>query len=492
MAQVQNSATHHQSKNRKTIQMMKVGSATTRTMSAVVGSRRVMTMGTIVTVIVMVLFVLQEERGESPSTLMELSSSYSAGSSKIQTDKQHHFSSTTKQAEIVSSLIPPKLSSRDDPVNDEIMKTEEESQKLDEVVPESVHDKTTPKEETVNAEDEEEDVAVVAEEGINDEKETDKGVEETSVSSRTATNEKTISVLDPKLDLSAYHDCKISPIPAPQNAAEQQKLKSAKAFWVPSYPISDAGIFSRLVNGLTGIPSGSKNYYASSKAQKKCFGVNMITVSCEQIHPVVGIGASVTRLRDRFQDTILLPLRNPATVIPAHFQNKAESYHGAVGQVDMDRWREFRDSWLELSVMEGWNSVIEIWKNMTEYSGIGLYLSYEHLLDVTKGPAVTKELATILRNAGFPVAREEDIPCVWYHATHHRLVQDHIHYEFAVDYIPGYTVEQKEFVISQLERLQHEFADDLALAAILNEYIQEIRLHTPTDIPWVNKTAKGV
>lgn len=47
-----------------------------------------------------------------------------------------------------------------------------------------------------------------------------------------------------------------------------------------------------------------------------------------------------------FGKVILLALRNPLTVFPAHNQAKAEAYHGQKGQVSKEDWEKFRDQYV--------------------------------------------------------------------------------------------------------------------------------------------------
>lgn len=82
-------------------------------------------------------------------------------------------------------------------------------------------------------------------------------------------------------DLSPWEGCTIGTITARQP-------KTLKAFWVPMFPDSDAGIIGTMVKMLTNSPFGHKNYYAKGPDLKKCKSSSSVTISCEQIHPVVG------------------------------------------------------------------------------------------------------------------------------------------------------------------------------------------------------------
>jgi len=86
---------------------------------------------------------------------------------------------------------------------------------------------------------------------------------------------------------------------------------------------------------LTGLSSGSKSYYAKSKGTKKCAGTTM-TVTCEQIHPIVGIGPAPEQQASKYQSNIVFPIRNPITAIPAHHQAKAVSSIHVLYSVNVD------------------------------------------------------------------------------------------------------------------------------------------------------------
>jgi len=119
---------------------------------------------------------------------------------------------------------------------------------------------------------------------------------------------------------------------------------------------------------------------------------------------------------------------------------------------------------------------------MKEYT-IGVYFPYERLLHPDKGPALLSELSSLLKKATFEVIADEDIPCLWY-----KSVKNKRYYQYD-DYLPGYTRDQKDFIVRELEQLISDNADDTALVDLLREYITEIQEVTETDVGWANKTA---
>jgi hypothetical protein len=293
-------------------------------------------------------------------------------------------------------------------------------------------------------------------------------------------------------DLRQWEGCTIDSIPSSSTQPDE-----LKAFWVPMFPNSDAGIVGNLIRLLTNSPNGHKNYYASAPGLKKCRGGGSRTISCEQIHPVVGIGPPPERQTDRYQSKILLAMRNPLMAIPAHHHSKAVKYHGATAQVPIDDWREFRDQYFMTSVQDGWRRVLTTWKEMEGYDHEPFYLPYEHLLDVTKGPVLTGQLANVLKTAGYQVVTNTG--CVWYQAVHDQLnsssreqqQQRHPQYDYVDGYIPSLTREQKVALVDELNDIHTTYPTDQALHELLIEYIDQVQREVRTDIPWVNQTASS-
>lgn len=284
-------------------------------------------------------------------------------------------------------------------------------------------------------------------------------------------------------DVSSLEGCTINTITDPPS---DEVLFKLKPFWVPSYPNTDHGLLSRIINNLTGMSHASKSYYAKGKSLRKCFGRSP-TVACEQIHPVTKIGPPPEQQTHKFQSRLILPIRNPATVVPAHHQDKAVRYHQQQGQVPVNMWRDFRDAYLEKSLFRGWRGVIDTWTNMTGYS-VGMYVPYELLVDLEAGPVLVRQLAALLRNAGFPTVDDASADCVWFQAVAPVLTAPgHPHYYFAVDYLPGYTVQEKQYLVRELRQMQQDHSSDAVLVAILDDYVEEVMKETVTDTVWSEK-----
>lgn len=270
-------------------------------------------------------------------------------------------------------------------------------------------------------------------------------------------------------DLSRFENCTISyvkPNIKPLNT-------SARPLLFPSVNgFNDKTVISLLTGGLP-----SRGFHASMKGLRHCITKPGETATCTNSHPGVNIGPE--RQTRSYDSRVLLGIRNPFTEFPASGNEKAIKYHGAKGQVAENYWRGLRDGWLKASV-PGWINTIRTWKNMSYYN-IGTYVPYEHWMDPDRGPAVIQQIADTLREAGFGVAPPQDIPCIWYHSTKDKYVAEKEFFK----YVPGYTVEQRDFALVELERFMEETVDDPVLLLILKEYYADIQDNTRIDIPMI-------
>jgi hypothetical protein len=281
-----------------------------------------------------------------------------------------------------------------------------------------------------------------------------------------------------------YKNCVVSFKPPPPKSKW-----TTKPLWLPSFPgsgstgpVPNGDILKPLINRITGMKAGAKFYHASSKILKRCKGRDE-TATCAQSHPVVEIGPE--KQADNFHSSVLLAIRNYRWALPTHMNDKAEAYHGAKGIMLEEDWRKNRDQWYK-NVFEGWKKLIMTWKNMKEYD-IGMYIQYEAIMDPKRGPATLQQIASQLGSAGFTVASEVDIPCIWYQVVKDEYVRLNDYW----NYVPGYTAEQQDYLLQELDKFQKEVADDKALVAILKEYYVDIRDNTRIDKPWANPTASS-
>jgi len=256
---------------------------------------------------------------------------------------------------------------------------------------------------------------------------------------------------------------------------------STKPLWFPAHPgtiIGEDSFHKQLITGITGLDAGGKSFYASSKAQKQCFGQTE-TATCLNVHPIVDMEAKHPETRsEKFFDKFVLGLRNPMYTLPAFYNGKAIKYHGLCAgcQVTEEDWRKFRDEWLE-GMLDAWVNMIDTWKKMTKYQ-VGAYFVMEHLWDPAQGPLLLQRLANLLKEAGFSTPAEEEIPCIWLKIMGgEKAIKAHHEspYEYK-DYIPAYTVAQRSMMIEKLDELTTKYANnDTELVEVLKQYQEEIR-----------------
>lgn len=277
-----------------------------------------------------------------------------------------------------------------------------------------------------------------------------------------------------------YENCTISFVP-PQPRLQEAEWR--KPLWVPSFPASGSAspskrgdLTKQLIDTITGLKQATKNYHMSIKGGelRRCKGISE-TAACTQGHPYVPVGPESQTAN--FQPSVIFVIRNFATAFPASLSDKNTAYHNAKGQAPEEEWRKVRDQYLESS-MESWRAMIRWWKT-AEYYQIALYVPFEWLLSPTKGPRVVQELAQVYERAGFQVAPSEDIPCIWYQmASQEWQRQDALN-----EYIPGYPLEQRDFIARQFDEQINETRHDLALTTLLQEYKEDALRSTRLDRP---------
>lgn len=267
-----------------------------------------------------------------------------------------------------------------------------------------------------------------------------------------------------------FQNCTLSFVPPPP----RKELDWRKPLWAPALPASGSSspskkgdILKDLVNSFTGLKGGMKNYHMSIRNKlKRCKGVSE-TAACSQGHPYVPVGPE-DKTND-FQSLVIFSMRNVMTQFPAGHIEKAIAYHGATRQPPEEEWRKMRNEWFKSSV-EGWKTMIQWWRN-ADYYKIALYLPYEKMLDVEAGPALVQRLADVFSQAGFDVAPPQDISCIWYQSIKREWARQ----DSLMEYVPGYTEEQRDFLLQKMKDFINEVQDDEELTTILKNYLTEIQ-----------------
>lgn len=284
----------------------------------------------------------------------------------------------------------------------------------------------------------------------------------------------TVFIPDLSRAFDKYEGCSVKWTPPPPKTAWD-----TKPIWLPASPGSGSSgptgkgdILKSLINGVTGMKSAAKFYHASSKKLKRCHGIDE-TVTCSNGHPVVSVGPE--KQADDFSSSVLLVIRNYMVVFPISFFDKAEAYHGATEQPSETEFKKVRDIYF-VNGFEAWKNLIITWKQMQEYD-IGMYIQYEALMDPDRGPPTLQRIADQLKTAGFSVAPKEDIPCIWFQA----VKEEPARLREYLNYIPRYTTTQRDVILDDLKKFQHEVADDTELVSILKEYYKAIKDYEPVE-----------
>jgi len=289
------------------------------------------------------------------------------------------------------------------------------------------------------------------------------------------TNQRAQSDEQEELNLTELKKCTIT-----FQAPKVQSEWNTKPIWFPGYPTSlKESTHSNIIHQLTGLAHGGKNYYSSSSSFKKCFGTTE-TATCSNIHPLVEMARGPEEKSEVFYPEYVMAIRNPMTAMPAFINQKQIKYHGETGQMSEEAWRRMRDEWINNMIKE-WQAFFREWKKGPSLK-TGMYLVHEDLHNIDEGPKALKRLRDILHAAGFVVAPEVDIPCIWFNTIGEDELQQHHknNYEYN-DYIPGYTKAHKQLLLTELSILVEEYKEDEELISILQRYIHNVNYHIRID-----------
>lgn len=270
-----------------------------------------------------------------------------------------------------------------------------------------------------------------------------------------------------QLDLSPFLKC---PSTNPELPPPKEEW-TTKPVWLTQFHHSmPHHLDENLINPLTMTADGAKDFYISKPGLHKCVG-DTETVTCNNIHPK--LPADIDLMYNDFYSKYILFIRNPMTAIPSSHNWKLNKFHGLEGQTPEDDWGETRDGWVE-RMWKQWKKSILEWK-ASKYD-LGMYLVYEDLMDVRRGPKTLQKMAVLLQEAGFDVVDDEDaINCIWYNGIGKERLE--VHKEMGQeyeDYIPGFRENHKTFFIDELNKLIREIKGDDVLENILLRYKWEI------------------
>ena len=184
----------------------------------------------------------------------------------------------------------------------------------------------------------------------------------------------------------------------------------SKSIWVPSYPGSGSELLRDLVVAITGLQAS--DLYKSRKYPEKCFGGKAVT--CETHWPVLFETNSPDLYKSKAHSSAVILFQNPADALPSYVNWQYERYKKVEShrnQAPEHAWRKWRDDKFDEAI-KLWKDVLLRWHEELSYS-IALDLPYEQLTNESTGPALLQELTTIFRDIGSPVAKDDDLACIW-------------------------------------------------------------------------------
>lgn len=253
------------------------------------------------------------------------------------------------------------------------------------------------------------------------------------------------------------------------------KNTTNKPIWVPSYPGSGSEMLRELVQASTGLFAG--DFY-----NHECWE-NAAT--CKTHWPTLQIEnpeeprEQVKRMYHRYVALV----RNPMNALPSYFNYVWEYNNGLRDhsiQGDEQEWRIYRDSRI-VDQLDAWKQLFIAW-DQQPYE-LAFYLPFEQLIDSVQGPKMLRRLVDEFRSAGFEVAPDEDISCLWYRVVKEGEVkQGKYSTKRTHKYMPGYTKEQKQMILNVLDEVKTLFSNRTELVELMDEYIADVMKNTRIDV----------
>jgi hypothetical protein len=172
-------------------------------------------------------------------------------------------------------------------------------------------------------------------------------------------------------------------------------------------------------------------------------------------------------------------IRNPANAIPSFhtrwWRAQKKLTMNNVFPVKND-WIEWRDKRFQAH-LKSWKVSLQEWQRGIAAAGvvdISLFLPFEEIIDSTKGPQLTSELAKQFQTALHPVEMTRTT-CLW-----RRIANDEHHPPR--EYPPTYTSEQKKLLLQTLDELILLFTTkETLLVSILQGYRDDISVNLLLD-----------
>lgn len=268
---------------------------------------------------------------------------------------------------------------------------------------------------------------------------------------------------------SAMQECKVP---------ETKEVHVENPTWTASYPGSGAKLTWKLVRALTGIYTGDDHDH--NGRVKRSVVVAVKTHFPSHTPPEVMEKPQLDILR-----RVILLVRNPLTALPSFHNFVYEQEHGLRNhstRAPVDFWIRWRNELFEAEIQK-WVGHIQHWVHKFPREEDKLFLlPFEHLTSQDGGISMLQAMGGYLARAGEDVASRmtptTELPCIWENFVNKGQVpgekaRRQSHRSGGPRSYP-YTEDQLNYALQALRQLKNESSTFAQLAALLDEYIDDI------------------
>jgi hypothetical protein len=245
-----------------------------------------------------------------------------------------------------------------------------------------------------------------------------------------------------------------------------------KPIWIAGYPGSGFDLVAPLISAVTGLTS--VDIYGQHTCSVAVKDGAAPTGACLTHWPLIEKDSPVsiaTSTGIMYNKHAIFVIRNPANAIPSfhtRWWRAQKQLQGNHIHPEKKEWIEWRDKRFG-SHLKTWKVSLLEWQRgipAAGVAGVSLFLPFEELTDVDKGPALTAKLASQFEEALHPATATTT--CLW-----RRIVDDEHHPP--KQYSSTYTSEQKTLLIQTLDDLILRLATkETSLLDILQGYRDDI------------------
>jgi hypothetical protein len=246
-----------------------------------------------------------------------------------------------------------------------------------------------------------------------------------------------------------------------------------KPIWIAGYPGSGFDMVAHLVSAITGLTS--VDVYRQHSCSLPVKDGAAPTGACLTHWPMIEKDSPVsvaTSTGTFYNPNAIFVIRNPANAIPSFHtrwwraQKQMNRNNVFPGKEDWIEWRDKRFT----KHLKSWKVSLQEWQrgiSAAGIHGISLFIPYEELIDATKGPELSAEVANKFLAANHP-ATTATTACLW------RRIADDDHHP-PRPFPPTFTSEQKALLLQTMDELILLFTTKEALlTSVLRGYRDDI------------------